>query len=146
MLLKVGDKAPDFELIATGLKKINLSTFQGKQILLFFFNACFTPTCSLQVLDIQRSLEEIRKKETEPLGISVDTVWAQQVFSASQGGLLYSIASDVSKEVSKKYNVLMDNEMSARAVFVISKERTIKWQKSYDLDQAPDIQEIIANL
>ncbi len=146
MLLKVGDKAPEFEVVVTGLKKISLASFADKQILLSFFNACFTPVCSLQVTDIQRSLGEIRKKEAEPLGISVDTVWAQQVFSAGLGGLSFPLGSDVSKEISTRYNVLLENGMSARAVFIISKERTIKWQKVYELKQTPDIKEILSNL
>jgi peroxiredoxin len=49
--LQVGDEAPDFELSATGdtagkggpKKKIKLSDYRGKNVMLAFFPAAFTP-------------------------------------------------------------------------------------------------------
>lgn len=42
--LKVGDKAPDFELPSTTGEKISLSQFRGKKIVLLeFYGADFSP-------------------------------------------------------------------------------------------------------
>ena len=40
--LKVGDMAPDFELNSTEGRKIKLSEYRGKNVVLAFFPAAFT--------------------------------------------------------------------------------------------------------
>jgi thioredoxin-dependent peroxiredoxin len=43
LMLKVGDKAPEFKLSSDEDKEISLSDFQGKRVVLFFFPRANTP-------------------------------------------------------------------------------------------------------
>jgi len=43
MNLKTQDKAPDFDLLNQGNKKVSLSTFRGRKVLLFFYPKAGTP-------------------------------------------------------------------------------------------------------
>ncbi len=51
--LKVGDAAPDFQLKGTGKTEFKLSDQRGKNVVLAFFAAAFSPVCSQQMPSIQ---------------------------------------------------------------------------------------------
>jgi len=43
MLIKPNDQAPDFDLFDQDNKKVSLSAFRGKKVLLFFYPKAGTP-------------------------------------------------------------------------------------------------------
>ena len=54
--LKIGDKAPEFLVEIAESKKINLSEFKGKYVVLYFYPKDDTPGCTLEAIDFNELL------------------------------------------------------------------------------------------
>ncbi len=72
------------------------------------------------------NLAKFRELNAQVLGVSVDSPFAQKEF-AKQNGIEYPLLSDLKKEVSRQYGVLLeDRGVSNRVTFVIDKEGKIR--------------------
>lgn len=128
-MLEKGAKAPDFELNATPDQKIKLNDFKGKNVILAFYPADWSPVCSDQMTLYNEMLKYFNKYDAQIFGISVDSVWCHLAFSGDRK-LHFPLLADFEPkgEVSKAYGVY-DDEVgeSKRALFVIDKEGKIAW-------------------
>ncbi len=72
------------------------------------------------------NLAKFRELNTQVLGVSVDSPFAQKEF-AKQNGVEYSLLSDLKREVSHLYGVyLEDRGISNRTTFIIDKEGKVR--------------------
>lgn len=129
MALAPGNQAPDFTLktmTADGLADLALSDFRGKSnVVLLFFPAAFTGVCTQEFCDLSGGLHKFADLNAKVIGISVDTPFAQDAW-AKKEGITVPLASDLNKEVIRKYDVVFPNlagvgDTAARAAFVIDK-------------------------
>src|SRR5712671_481251 len=127
MPLPVGTKAPDFSLKskqASGLVDVKLSNnFGKKNTLLLFFPLAFTSVCTQEMCDITSGLNAYSGLNADVIGISVDSPFAQEAW-AQKEKIGITLASDLNKEVIKKYDVVFPmlagvGDTAARAAFVI---------------------------
>jgi peroxiredoxin len=135
MPIKVGSQAPDFSLkskTATGMVDVKLSDNLGKKnTVLLFFPAAFTGVCTSEMCDISANLSAWSSLNAEVVGISVDTPFSQEAW-AQKEKITIKLASDLNKEVTKKYDVLFPmlagvGDTSARAAFVIDKNGVVQY-------------------
>src|SRR6266550_3138595 len=109
MPLPVGTKAPDFSLKskqASGLVDVKLSSnFGKKNTLLLFFPLAFTSVCTQEMCDITQGINAYTGLNADVIGISVDSPFAQEAW-AQKEKISITLASDLNKEVTKKYDVL----------------------------------------
>lgn len=128
-MLQKGDKAPAFSLYATPDQHFALEELKGKNVILAFYPADWSPVCSDQMALYNEMLKYFSKHDAAILGISVDSKWCHFAFSQSRN-LHFPLLADFEPkgEVSKKYGVYNENEGEAnRALFVIDKEGIIAW-------------------
>lgn len=104
MKLKVGDKAPDFELEDQKGITHKLSTYLGQSVLLYFYPKDDTPGCTKEACEIRDNFSSFEKLGLVILGISSDSVKSHSKFSEKYN-LPFIILSDENKEVIKKYGV-----------------------------------------
>ena len=137
MAISVGTKAPDFTLKskqATGLVDVKLSdNFGQKNTVLLFFPAAFTSVCTKEMCDISSELAAYSSLNATVIGISVDTPFAQEAW-AQKEKINLTLASDLNKEVSKKYDVVFPmlagvGDTAARAAFVIDKSGVVQYSE-----------------
>ena len=137
MALSTGSKAPDFTLkskTADGLKDVSLSANLGKKnTVLLFFPLAFTGVCTQEMCDISGGLSAYTDLNAEVIAISVDSPFAQEAW-AKKENIGITIASDLNKEVIKKYDVVFPmlagvGDTSARAAFVIDKAGIIQYSE-----------------
>jgi len=102
--LKMGDKAPSFELNDQEGRLIRLSDFTGKKIVLYFYPRDNTPGCTREACNFRDNYTELRKLNVEILGISNDNKISHKKFS-EKFNLPFKLLSDVDKKVSKKYGI-----------------------------------------
>lgn len=128
-MLQKGDTAPDFELNATPNQKIKLKDFKGKNVILAFYPADWSPVCSDQMALYNEMLKYFNKYDAQIFGVSVDSVWCHLAFEENRK-LHFPLLADFEPKgaISKAYGVY-DDEVgeSKRALFVIDKEGKIAW-------------------
>lgn len=128
-MLKKGDVAPEFTLYATPDQKISLQEFKGRNVILAFYPADWSPVCSDQMALYNEMLKFFKKYDAEIFGISVDSKWCHLAFEQSRN-LHFPLLADFEPkgEVSKKYGVYNEEEGECkRALFVIDKDGMIAW-------------------
>ena len=137
MAIPVGTKAPDFTLKSkqpAGLVDVKLSNnFGKKNTVLLFFPAAFTGVCTTELCDITAGLNSYTGLNAEVIAISVDTPFAQEAW-AQKEKIGITLASDLNKEVTKKYDVLFPmlagvGDTAARAAFVIDKSGVVQYSE-----------------
>jgi peroxiredoxin len=137
MAIPVGSKAPDFTLKskqASGLVDVKLgNNFGKKNTVLLFFPAAFTSVCTKEMCDISAGLNAYSTLNAEVLGISVDTPFAQEAW-AQKEKINITLASDLNKDVIKKYDVVFPmlagiGDTAARAAFVIDRNGVIQYSE-----------------
>jgi len=128
-MLEKGTTAPDFELNATPDQKIRLQDFKGKNVILAFYPADWSPVCGDQMALYNEMLKYFSKHDAQMIGISVDSTWCHNAFQQDRK-LHFPLLADFEPkgEVSKAYGVY-DDEVgeSKRALFVIDKEGKVAW-------------------
>jgi glutaredoxin-dependent peroxiredoxin len=158
MAIPVGSKAPDFTLKskqASGLVDVKLSNYLGKKnVVLLFFPAAFTSVCTQEMCDITSGLNSYAGLNADVIGVSVDTPFAQEAW-AQKEKISIALASDLNKEVIKKYNVVFPmlagiGDTAARAAFVIDKNGIIQYSEQTptpkELPNFAKIKETLARL
>lgn len=155
MSAKVGQKAPDFTMpttrnIDTLDEVAKLSDYQGKWLVLFFYPLDFTFVCPTEIRGFNSRLDEFRKAGAQILGVSVDSVYSHRAWvRASQsegglGGLDYPLASDITKQVSRDYGVLIEEEgIALRGLFIIDPEGILRYQVVSDLNVGRSVDETL---
>nr|GEZ36370.1 2-Cys peroxiredoxin BAS1, chloroplastic-like [Tanacetum cinerariifolium] len=133
----VGNQAPDFEAEAVfdqEFIKVKLSEYIGKKyVVLFFYPLDFTFVCPTEITAFSDRYAEFEKLNTEVLGVSVDSVFSHLAWvqtdrkSGGLGDLNYPLISDVTKSISKSFNVLIEDQgVALRGLFIIDKEGVIQ--------------------
>lgn len=78
--LKVGDKVPDFSALDEEGKTINLSDYQGKKLIVFFYPKASTPGCTMEGCNLRDNYTNLKKAGFELLGVSADSQKRQANF------------------------------------------------------------------
>jgi peroxiredoxin len=137
MAIAIGTKAPDFSLKskqATGLVDVKLSNnFGKKNTVLLFFPAAFTGVCTTEMCDVTAGLNSYSGLNADVIAISVDTPFSQEAW-AQKEKISLTLASDLNKEVIKKYDVVFPmlagvGDTAARAAFVIDKNGVVQYSE-----------------
>jgi peroxiredoxin (alkyl hydroperoxide reductase subunit C) len=127
---EAGQTAPDFRLKGPGGQPVTLTEYRGsKNVMLVFFPLAFSPVCSHQLPEIQREAARFRQLDTEVLGISVDSWYANQEF-ARKLNLSFPLLSDFDHAACAAYGVLLpEKRYAGRALFVVDKQGRIAWRE-----------------
>lgn len=142
MKIETGMWAPDFSLFDTDKKKISLSDFKGKNVLLLFFPQAFTSTCTKELCTVRDDIGRYSNVNAQVIGISVDSVFTLKKYKEDQQ-YNFPFLSDFNKEVSTLYGCLYNEwilEMkgvSMRAAFIIDKKGMVSYTEV--LEKAGDL-------
>ena len=137
MAIPVGSKAPDFTLKSkqmSGLVDVKLSNnFGKKNTVLLFCPFAFTSVCTKEMCDTTAGLNVYHGLDADVIAVSVDSPFAQEVW-AQQEGISVTLASDLNKEVIKKYDVVSQmlagvGDTASRAAFVIDKNGIVRYSE-----------------
>lgn len=122
--LKVGDKAPTFATVSSGLEVIGLEQTPAKARLFSVVPSLDTPVCSEQTKKFESSLASLKDK-VATYTISLDLPFAQKRFCAAEGISNMQTLSDTrDHSFGKAYGVLIEGlplPLLSRAIFVVDK-------------------------
>lgn len=131
-MLKEGDKAPDFTLIADTGEKISLSKFKGKKIVLYFYPKDNTSGCTAEACDFRDNLKVFNKKNVVVIGVSKDSIESHKKFKEKYK-LPFLLLSDETLDVLKSYGVWKEKTLYGkkfmgveRTTFIIDEDGKIE--------------------
>ena len=132
MSLKIGDTAPLFELYNTKKELVELAKLRGRKVVLLFFPAAFTSTCTRELCSVRDDKTRYNDLNAEVFGISTDAVYSLIRYKEEQN-LNFELLSDFNKEVSAMYDSLYElfnfgmRGVSKRSAFVIDENGIIRY-------------------
>jgi peroxiredoxin 2/4 len=148
----VSAAAPDFSADAYvngEFKKISLSDYRGKKVVLFFYPLDFTFVCPTEIIAFADKLEEFRKRNTEVIGASVDSKFTHKAWADTdrkEGGIKgvnYPLLSDINKKIAADYGVLLPDGIALRGLFIINKDGILKHATINHLDLGRNVDEVL---
>jgi len=152
MKLSIGDKAPSFSLRSSDKNEVNLSDFQGKNVVLLFFPLAFTGVCTAELCSVRDNMKRYESLNAEVMGISVDSLFTLEKYKEIEG-YNFTLLSDFNKEVSRAYGSLYEDfvldmkGVSKRSAFVIDSKGTIRYAEVLeDAGQQPNFAAILESL
>ena len=109
-----GAIAPPFSLPRDGGGNVSLADYAGKKLVLFFYPRADTPGCTREAIDFTRLESAFADEGAAVLGISADTVKAQESFRAKHQ-LSVPLISDEQHEMLEAYGAWGEKSMYGRS-------------------------------
>jgi thioredoxin-dependent peroxiredoxin len=113
MTVAEGDKAPDFQLPASGGRTVSLSQMQGKMFILYFYPKADTPGCTKEACSFEEAGVTLGKMGLDVIGVSPDKMRPIEKF-ADKFKLTFPLASDEDHAVAEKYGTWVEKSMYGR--------------------------------
>lgn len=129
--MQIGEKAPYFKGVAVmpnkEFQEIQLSDYRGKWLVLFFYPLDFTFVCPTEIKGFAATYKKFTEVGAEVIGCSVDSQFSHLAWiEHGLGALPFPLLSDISKDVSRAYNVLLNDSIALRGTFIIDPEGVLK--------------------
>lgn len=154
----VGTKAPDFKA-ATIMEdnsineEFTLHDFRGNGMaVLFFYPLDFTFVCPSEIIAFNNRVADFASRGVKIIGISVDShfthlAWKNtDVNKGGIGNIKFPLVSDLTKNIARDYNVLINDSVSLRGTFLIDKEGIIRHQLINDLPLGRNVDETLRTI
>jgi len=153
MEAKVGAPSPNFTLEAVissvrgnEFKKVSLTDYRGKWVVLFFYPGDFTFVCPTEIKGFSDAIGEFTKLNTAVLGASVDSkyshlAWIQR---GDLGTLKYPLLSDITKDVADRYGILDEAEgVALRGLFIIDPDGILQYKVVHNTAVGRNVDEVL---
>lgn len=120
-MIAEGQPAPDFELATDEGRKVRLSDFKGRKVILYFYPKDDTPGCTTQACDLRDHIQEIDARGAVVLGVSPDDVASHKKFK-EKFGLNFTLLADADHQVAEQYGVWKEKNLYGKKTMGV--ERT----------------------
>ncbi len=130
--MMIGEKAPSFSGWAVApdgeFKEIQLEDYKGKWLVFFFYPLDFTFICPTEIKAFSASYEKFTEVGADLLACSVDSQFSHLAWIDGElGKVKFPLLSDITKEISRRYNVLLPEQgISLRGTFIIDPDGVLK--------------------
>lgn len=150
----VAQPAPKFDEMAAmpdgTFSKVSLESFMGKKyVLLFFYPFDFTFVCPSEIVAFDKAVEEFKSRDVQVLGCSIDSHFVHNAWRNTElkdggiGKVRYPLIADVTKDVARKYGVLLPGGMALRGLFLIDKQGIVQHALVNNLPIGRSVEEAI---
>ena len=157
-MIAINNKVPDFELKAyrgESFKKIKLSKYKGKWVVLIFYPADFTYVCPTELEDAADLYGQFKKEGAEVMSVSTDTEFSHKAWhdsSKAVGKVKYPMLADPTGKVVKMFGVYIeegataDEGLALRGTFIIDPDGLLKTIEIHDNDIGRSMKETLRKL
>ena len=135
LVLRIGQKVPEFALPDTNNKVRQLSEFlQRGPVVVAFFPFAFSGVCDKEMCMFRDGFGSLQSSHASVVGISVDSSFSLRAFAQTYN-LPFPLLSDFNKKVVRLYGVLHDpwvafgyRGVAKRSVFLIDKKGILRYK------------------
>lgn len=113
MILKPGDKAPNFIANDQEGKRHSLADYKGKKVALYFYPKDNTETCTVQACNLRDNFAILKKKGIVVLGVSPDDEKSHKKFEKKYT-LPFTLLADTEKQIINDYGVWAEKKFMGR--------------------------------
>ncbi len=152
-MIKIGQKIPDFTLEAyhqDKIKKIKLSDYKGRWLVLLFYPADFTFICPTELAEAAQYYNEFQKLGAEIISVSTDTVFTHKAWhdeSPAIGKIRYPMLADPTGKICREFGTYIEEEgLSLRGTFIIDPDGVLKTLDVHDNSIGRSTKEILRKL
>ena len=152
-MLRVGQQVPDIEFSVfhnEDIRKVRLSEYKGKWLVLIFYPADFTFICPTELEEAARLYPEFQKLGAEVVSVSTDTAYVHKAWhdqSQAIKKIKFPMAADPSAKLSRTFGTYMEEEgLSLRGSFVIDPDGVLKTAEYHDNSIGRSIEETVRKL
>jgi len=117
---------------------------------LFFYPLDFTFVCPTEITALSDRYEEFVALGADVLGVSVDSVYSHRAWINTPrekngiAGLKFPLASDITKQVSRDYGVLVEEEgVSLRGLFIIDPDGILQYAVIHNMNVGRSVDETL---
>jgi peroxiredoxin Q/BCP len=114
----VGQMAPAVVLPSQDGSTVDLKSFHGKRVVLYFYPKDMTQGCIIEAHKFQAGQAKYDKPNAAIVGVSVDSTDCHQQFCTKEN-LTFNLLSDADKKVVDEYGSLSPVGVAARNTFLI---------------------------
>ncbi len=143
-----GDVAPAFDLAAGPDRRLALTDFRGRPVVLVFYPADWSPVCGDQLTRYNEMGPILEGSNAQLLGISVDGVWCHRAFAEARR-IQFPLLADFQPrgEVARRYGVYREKDgITERALFVIDASGIVRWSHLSPIGEDPGADGIVSAL
>jgi peroxiredoxin len=128
-VIETGSAAPEFTLRDQDGEEVSLAGLRGQRVVLVFYPADFSPTCTDQLSVYQEVLGELEERGAKLLGISVDGAFCHKAFQDHLNLTMPLLADFHPKgEVAKAYGVWAEKYgVAGRALVMVGPQGEVEW-------------------
>ena len=152
-MVRIGDRVAEFELEAfqnEEIKKIKLSDYRGKWVVLLFYPADFTFVCPTELAEAADYYEEFRKLGAEILSVSTDTAFVHKAWhdqSPAIRKITYPMLADPTGKLCREFGTYIEEQgLSWRGTFIIDPDGVLKAADIHDNSIGRSSEEILRKL
>lgn len=152
-MVTINEKAPEFTAEAyhnDEIKKVSLSDYKGKWVVLFFYPADFTFICPTELGELADNYEKLKELGTEVISVSTDTTFVHKAWhdnSETIKKVKFPMLADPTGKVCKDYGTYIEGEgLSLRGTFLIDPEGTLKAYEIHDNSIGRSTEELIRKI
>lgn len=144
--LRVGEKAPSFsaEAYHAGeMKKVSLSDYSGKWVVLFFYPLDFTFVCPTEIKSFANAESKFSEANAVVLGASTDSAHSHKAwFEKDMPEVKFPILADTAHKISRDYGVLIEDEgIALRGTFIIDPDGVLQYYVISNLNVGRSVEE-----
>jgi alkyl hydroperoxide reductase subunit AhpC len=146
--VRLGEKVPDFraEAFEKGeFKRINLSDYRGKWIVLFFYPLDFTFVCPTEIKGFASRQKEFEDLNAQIIGASTDSVHSHKAwFERDMPEVSFPVLADTTHKISRIFGILKEDEgIAYRGTFIIDPEGILRYTVVSDLSIGRSVEETL---
>jgi thioredoxin-dependent peroxiredoxin len=141
-LIEVGAEAPDIQATTGSGGAFRLRDHQGSsRVMLVFYPKDFTAGCTTQLINVQRSLADMRRAGVEPFGVNPDDAESHGRFCDAYD-LAFELLVDEHMAAANAYGAVTPEGGVLRSVVVVGKDGAVLFAR----EGAPTWQEVVEGI
>ncbi len=152
-MIRIGEKVPDFTAeayVPDQVKKIRLSDYKGKWVVLLFYPADFTFICPTELEEAALLHNEFKKQGAEIMSVSTDTTFVHKAWhdhSPAIKKINYPMLADPTGKLCREFGTYIESEgLSLRGSFIIDPDGVLKAIEIHDNSIGRSSHEILRKL